>query len=103
MKMQADESKNARLLYKAVLTLETEEDCEAFFEDVCTIKEVQSIAQRFAVAKMLIEGNVYNDIAAETGASTATISRVSRALYYGNNAYTKAFGKMAEQDIEDKE
>ncbi len=99
--MEADESKNAKLLYKAVLTLETEEDCKAFFEDVCTIKEVQSISQRFAVAKMLIDGKVYNDIAAKTGASTATISRVSRALFYGNNAYTKAFGKMAEQNKED--
>ncbi len=68
----------SELLYKAVMTLETPEECKAFFEDICTPKEIRSLAQRFAVAKMLNEGAVYNEIVKETGASTATVSRVSR-------------------------
>ena len=68
----------SQLLYKAVMTLQTPEEGQAFFEDICTPKEIRSLAQRFAVAKMLTEGAVYNEIVQETGASTATVSRVSR-------------------------
>lgn len=71
------------LLFKAVLTLEDHNECAEFFEDICTPKELQAISQRFAVAKMLSEGRVYNDIVEETGASTATISRVSRTMSVG--------------------
>ncbi len=81
-------------LFKAILSLENVEECYDFFEDVCTIKEIQSIAQRFTVAKMLTEGKVYSDIVAETGASTATISRVNRSLNYGNDAYRTAFERI---------
>lgn len=81
-------------LFKAILSLESIDECYDFFEDVCTIKEIQSIAQRFTVAKMLTEGKVYSDIVAETGASTATISRVNRSLNYGNDAYRKAFERI---------
>lgn len=71
------------LFFKAILTFESIDDCREFFEDACTPKEIQSIAQRFAVAKMLSEGKVYNDIVEATGASTATISRVNRAINKG--------------------
>ena len=74
-------------LFEAILTLREEEECFDFFEDVCTIKELYAIAQRFEVARMLREERTYLDIAKETGASTATISRVNRSLNYGNDSY----------------
>lgn len=74
----------SRLLYSAVMTLKSEEECQHLFEDLCTPKEIKSIAQRFAVAKMLGEGKIYNDIVDETGASTATISRVNRTMSKGS-------------------
>ncbi|MBQ8740600.1 MAG: TrpR-like protein [Clostridia bacterium] len=74
----------SKLLYSAVMTLESEEECQHLFEDLCTPKEIKSIAQRFAVAKMLSEGRIYNDIVEETGASTATISRVNRTMSKGS-------------------
>ena len=73
--------------FKAVLQLKTLEDCQKFFEDVCTIKELQSIAQRWEVAVMLNEGKNYLDISKKTGASTATISRVAKCLNYGAGGY----------------
>ncbi|MDD4698701.1 MAG: YerC/YecD family TrpR-related protein [Oscillospiraceae bacterium] len=85
---------NTDLLFKAVLTLKNADECYAFFEDICTIKEIQSIAQRLVVAKMLTEKKVYSEIVAETGASTATISRVNRSLYYGNDGYEMVFSRM---------
>lgn len=69
--------------FDAVLSLENKEECLQFFEDVCTVKELTAIAQRVEVAKMLREEKTYMDIAKETGASTATISRVNRSLNYG--------------------
>lgn len=74
-------------LFKAVLKLESVEECRRFFEDVCTIKEMQAIAQRLDVAKMLSEGRNYQEISKETGASTATISRVAKCLNYGAGGY----------------
>ena len=74
-------------LFKAVLALQTEEDCYRFFEDVCTISELKSLAQRLEVARMLQKGHIYDDIVERTGASTATISRVKRCLYYGADGY----------------
>ena len=79
---------------EAVLTLESVDECMDFFDDVCTVKEVQSIAQRFAVAKMLRQGRTYAEVAQETGASTATISRVNRSLNYGNESYDKVFERL---------
>ncbi len=86
--------KNTDLLFEAVLTLNNMEECYAFFEDICTVKEIKSIAQRFVVAKMLTEKRVYSDIVSETGASTATISRVNRSLQYGNDGYQMVFDRM---------
>lgn len=74
----------SELLYSAVMTLQNEDECQQLFEDLCTPKEIKSIAQRFAVAKMLSEGRIYNDIVDETGASTATISRVNRTMSEGS-------------------
>lgn len=74
-------------LFKAILTLESVEDCRKFFEDVCTIKELEAIAQRLDVAKMLSNGKNYQEISKETGASTATISRVAKCLNYGAGGY----------------
>lgn len=74
-------------LYEAILALKTMDECKAFLEDICTINEMDSLAQRLEVAKMLRESKTYLDIAAETGASTATISRVNRALNYGSDGY----------------
>lgn len=73
-----------KLLYNAIMTLENAEECRQLFEDLCTPKEIKSIAQRLAVAKMLSEGKIYNDIVDETGASTATISRVNRTMSKGS-------------------
>ncbi len=74
----------SKLLYGAIMTLQTQDECQHLFEDLCTPKEIKSIAQRFAVAKMLSEGRRYNDIVDETGASTATISRVNRTMSKGS-------------------
>ena len=81
-------------LFDAVLSLETKEECYAFFGDICTINEILSLSQRFEVAKMLREGYTYLDISEKTGASTATISRVNRSLTYGNDGYDIAFDRM---------
>lgn len=85
---------NIEFLYKTILSIETFEECEALFEDMCTKTELASISQRLVVAKMLIDKKVYSDIVAETGASTATISRVNRSLSLGMGGYDKIFSKM---------
>lgn len=85
------------LLFESILTLKSVDECYSFFEDICTIKEIQSIAQRVVVAKMLTEGSVYSDIVVATGASTATISRVNRSLNYGSDGYKIAFKRLEEQ------
>lgn len=74
-------------LFEAILALRTMEECYRFFEDICTINEIKSLAQRLEVAKMLREKKTYNEIAEKTSASTATISRVNRSLTYGADGY----------------
>ncbi|MBQ8563166.1 MAG: TrpR-like protein YerC/YecD [Firmicutes bacterium] len=74
-------------LFQAILALENEEECYRFFEDICTIKELQSIAQRLQVAKLLREKKTYSDIEEITKASTATISRINKCLNYGSDGY----------------
>lgn len=88
--------KNAYMddFFKAVLTLENIDECYKFFEDVCTVKELEAIAQRFTVAKMLTDKKVYSEIVDAVGASTATISRVNRSLSYGANGYELVFSRM---------
>lgn len=74
-------------LFKAILSLKSEEQCSNFFEDICTISELKSMAQRLEVARMLDAGCIYEEIVEKTGASTATISRVKRCLVYGADGY----------------
>lgn len=81
-------------LFEAILTLESEEECFLFFEDLCTVNELLSLSQRFEVASMLKKKETYLRIAEKTGASTATISRVNRSLIYGNDGYDIVFGRM---------
>ena len=87
-------------LFKAVLSLKDETECYTFFEDICTINELLSLAQRFEVAAMLRAGKTYLDIAEKTGASTATISRVNRSLNYGNDGYDMVFKRLNESEAE---
>ena len=84
-------------LFEAVLQLENVEECYQFFEDVCTINELLSLSQRFEVAKMLTDNKTYLEIAEQTGASTATISRVNRSLNYGNDGYELVFERLKGQ------
>ncbi len=74
-------------LFEALLTLKTPEECRLFFEDLCTVGEIQAMAQRYQVAAMLADKKNYQEIAAATGASSATISRVNRCLRYGSGGY----------------
>lgn len=82
-----DKHTDFKNLYDAVLSLKNEEQCRLFFEDLCTIKELETMSQRLQVAKMLIGGSTFNEIVAATGASTTTISRVNRCLNYGDGGY----------------
>ena len=81
-------------LFEAILTLENEEECYEFFEDLCTVNELLSLSQRYEVAGMLSAHKTYMEIAQKTGASTATISRVNRSLNYGNNSYEMVFDRV---------
>jgi len=76
------------LFYEAVLSLQTPEECRAFFEDISTIKELQAMVQRFRVACLLDGGQNYLEVSDTTGASSATISRVNRCLHYGSGYRT---------------
>lgn len=91
-------------LAKAMLLLDTPEEAYLFFEDIFTIKELQAVAQRLAVARLLKQKVTYQDIAERTGASTATISRVNRSLTYGAGGYQLVLGRMPEaRDAGDEE
>ena len=94
MSRKIKEIPNIELLFKAILSLENIDECYDFFEDLCTVIELKSISQRMIVAKMLREKNLYNEIVKETGASTATISRVNRTLNYGCDGYDIVFNRM---------
>ena len=85
-------------LFEAVLQLKDKEECYRFFEDVCTVNELLSISQRFEVAKMLTQKKTYLEIAEKTGASTATISRVNRALMYGQDGYSMILDRMKKDE-----
>ncbi|MBQ2700509.1 MAG: TrpR-like protein YerC/YecD [Clostridia bacterium] len=95
-------SEQIDLLMKAVLELETLEDAYRFFEDVCTIQELKSIAQRIEVAVLLRKKVTYQEIARLTGASTATISRVNRAVNYGADGYTRVLDALDRQHLLDE-
>ena len=84
-------------LFYSILTLKSVEECYNFFEDLCTVNELLSLSQRFEVATMLREHKTYLEIAEQTGASTATISRVNRSLNYGSDGYELIFERLADK------
>ncbi|WP_066319423.1 YerC/YecD family TrpR-related protein [Bacillus sp. FJAT-29814] len=90
-------------LFQAVLSLKDLEECYRFFDDLCTINEIQALAQRLDVARMLRDGNTYHKIEAETGASTATISRVKRCLNFGNDTYEMVLERIKEDNVKTEE
>lgn len=87
-------------MYKAILTLETVDECIKFFDDLCSVTELKAMEQRFQVAELLSQGMIYNDILEKTGASSATISRVNRSLQYGADGYEIVFGRMEREKSE---
>ncbi len=92
------ETDEMKKFFKAVLSLDNLTDCQNFFEDICTVKELKDISQRLHVAQKLNDGKNYQEISKETGASTATISRVNRCLIYGNGGYKTILNKLAEPE-----
>ena len=81
-------------MYKALLTLKDVDECKKFFDDLCTVTELQAMEQRYQVAVYLSQGMIYNEILEKTGASSATISRVNRSLQYGADGYAIVFGRL---------
>lgn len=92
---------NVEFLFSAILKLESMEECCNFFEDLCTMPELKALSQRIQVARMLSEKKVYSDIVAQTGASTATISRVKRSLDYGCDGYKVVFERLEQDEKKD--
>ena len=88
-------------LFRALLQLRTVDECYSFFEDICTVREIKDMSQRLEVARQLREGRVYNEIAAATGASSATISRVNRCIGYGAGGYALVLDRVAETSPEE--
>lgn len=82
------------MLYKAVISLKTEDEAAAFLDDLCTIKELQDMSQRLEVALLLNDGKNYGEVSAKTGASSATISRVNRCLHYGRDGYKTVIERL---------
>ncbi len=85
-------------LFRAILSLKNEEECNLLFEDICTVKELQAMAQRLEVAAQLSAGKNYNSVSESTGASSATISRVNKCLLYGDGGYKLVLHRMEEKE-----
>ena len=96
--MSLPHSAEADQLFRSIMALRDLDECYQYFEDLCTVREVRSIAQRLAVARMLAEGQSYQQTIAETGASSATISRVKRCLDYGAGGYKTVLDRLREED-----
>lgn len=96
--MNNDHHLHAGEFYKAILTLKTVEECEAFFSDICTIQELEAFSQRLEVAKCLLDGKNYADICKEIGASTATICRVGKCVKYGDGGYKTVISRLNEEE-----
>ena len=92
--MQKEIPEQTALLFEAILALKDQEECRAFFQDLCTVAELKAMAQRLEVAQLLDQGRIYNDILQRTGASSATISRVNRALQYGADGYKTVLPRL---------
>ena len=96
-------NKEADDLFDAIMSITSREECYKFFEDLCTVKEIKAMAQRYGVAKLLLDRKTYSEIEEATGASTATISRINRTLQYGADGYTSVIGRMNEKTRPDSE
>lgn len=96
------QSEEVDFLCDAILSLKNREECYKFFDDICTINEIKAMEQRLQVASMLKEGKTYLDIAAITGASTATISRVNRCLNYGSDGYNLIMKRISHTESNEK-
>lgn len=94
--MKKFSTSECEILFDAIVSIKTKEDCKKFLEDVCTIKELQDMTQRLTVAKLLKDGKNYQEISKETGASATTISRVSRCLNYGDGGYETVLDAIKE-------
>ena len=94
------DKKPSDTLYKAFLTLQTEEECRQFMEDLCTVSELKAMEQRIEVATLLDKGMIYSEILEQTGASSATISRVNRCLQYGAGGYRTVLPRLKENEAE---
>lgn len=97
------DNKNLNFLFESILQLKNIDECYDFFEDLCTVQELKTLSQRLSVAKMLSEKSVYTDIVTQTGASTATISRVNRSLQYGCDGYDRVFARLKEKEQKENE
>ena len=89
-------------LFEGILKLENIEECYRFFEDICTVKEIQAIAQRLQVAKLLLQNAKYTEIEQQTKASTATISRINKYLKYGSEGYTLILDRLGYKAVKKK-
>ena len=96
--MEKLHTKDVDRLFSAILSLESVDECYKFFEDVCTVKEILEIAQRLKAAKMLKDGKNYVEVCKETGMSTATISRVSKCLEYGDGGYEMVLDRLSKRE-----
>ena len=96
--MRKLEDKSIDVLFNIISSIDNKEDCRNFFEDLCTIKELKDMAQRFETAVLLSRGQNYQKISEELGTSAATISRVSRCLNYGMGGYEKAIEKLNQME-----
>lgn len=92
--MTKNHDENIEYLYKCIASLESSDECRSFLDDLCTKSELQEMSRRLKAAKMLSDGIVYSEIAAQTGLSTATISRVNHCLKYGTEGYHKIIERM---------
>ena len=99
MKKNKDKERNIDM-YKAILTLETVDECIKFFDDLCSVTELRAFEQRFQVAGLLYQGMIYSEILERTGASSATVSRVNRSIQYGEGGYEIAFKRMEKEKNE---
>ena len=98
--MSGFHSEDLDRFYQAILSLKNKEECSKFFEDISTVKELKDMAQRLGVAKMLKDGMSYQNVSAQIGASTATISRVNRCLVYGNGGYNIVLDRLKDAKSE---
>ena len=96
--MRKDYDENIEFLYRSIASIENADECKCFFEDICTTSEILEMSRRLKAARMLSEGIIYSEIAAQTGLSTATISRVNHCLKYGSEGYLKVIERMKLED-----